>query len=307
MMSMEALISSHDVDVVAEIGAIDALASTRTLLLLQAKTWRKPFVGRSKCALEVTANVEDYHKSLTDSLRTLLERNNGPSQRHFWNFFDNVVDSFRSYDQQEFFYEIFLDILSGRTPKSTDWQACPPAHTVIDGQHRRMGYTGATRDLSVREIRSILRIAIKRLGHFDDEWTVVDVLNVLNNSLVREVLKRVRWKVIHGFDPKNNLVAPSTREWVLGFFFRTGNPPPHSGKSCPAGRWAIVTITHARREDYATIQGQEISRNLRNTICEQRAGTRFNRGTQNYANHGGSWQSAGYRSSRPDHSLARCA
>src|SRR5437868_8931081 len=142
-------IRSFDLDLVADIEAIDAFASTRTLLLFQSKNWRNAFGHNSRYDLDVAATVEDYRKSLKDSLSKLLERDNGPSQRHFWHFFDNVLDASPSFEYA-FLHEIFRKDLigDGRSNSAAGGECVQPS--IIDGQHQCIAYTNPTRDLSGR-------------------------------------------------------------------------------------------------------------------------------------------------------------
>ena len=289
----------------AAVAAIDAFASTKTQLV-QPESGYRIFISHSCYRRDITA-VEEYRKWLQAQLQEFVVDDNGPSQRSFWNFFDHVANrKSRRHAGFVIAHELFHEALAPRNRKRPA-VIRQPELAISDGKHRRISYENSSRDLSIRAIRSVLLTAIEQLHNVDRAQTVFDVLEVLDNSLIQEVAKRIRWRDRpRSFDLERN-TAPSTREWVLGFHFRTGNPPPHSDKSCPAECWVIVTITDARREDYATIQGQEVSRNLRNAICGQRVRARFNRSTQDHANHRGSWQPARYRPPLPHYSLAQCA
>jgi hypothetical protein len=315
MISMEKLRHPIVVDTAALAAGIDAFASTKTKAEHLECAYKLFFSHSYKYDRDITATaVEEYRETLKAWLRAFAGQDNGPSQRHFWNFFDDVT--VRKSPQHVGYvvaHEVFHKALA-RGNRNISGLSRPsffnrPPMAVSDGQHRWVvAYESSSRDLSVRAVRSVLLNTIEQLDNVGEAPTVFDLLEVLDNSLIREVAKRIRWRDrTYRFDLERN-TAPSTREWVLGFLFRTGNPPPQTGKLSPADGWAIVTIiTDARREDYATIQGQEISRDLRNTICKHGARARFNRGTQNHANHGGGWQPARYWLPLPDHSLAQCA
>jgi hypothetical protein len=298
------------------IGTINILASKSAFLrdlaqegLVQPETASKIYVAFSS-STDITA-VDKFRRSLAAQLRGWVERDNEPSQRHFWNFYDSIREHVSASRQDAdriclVGHSFGHCVLSGSRKNFT---SRPFRHgLVIDGQHRFSAFEKTNRDLSGRAIRSVLQIALDEIDNFEDAETIWDVLEVLDSSLTRGIAKRIRWADQRRSFGLQGSTAPSTREWVLGFLFRTGNPPPAPGRPRPADGWAIVTIiTDARREDYATVQGQKVSRNLRNTICEQRARAHFNRGTQNHANHGGSWQPAGYRHPLSHHSLAQCA
>jgi hypothetical protein len=251
-----------------------------------------------------TLSAKKSRKCLEALLEIFVERHSRFSQKHFWNVFDEITSSDASVRW------VVAHEIAHKTIRSRTRPAGPLSlenyGAVIDGQHRRVSYDAPTANLSARKIRTIVEIALDELDRFDGAQTDFDVFQLVRGSLTREVQQRIRWKATCSLKTVDQ-TPPSTREWALSFVFRTGNPPPRSGRSCPAERWAIVAITHARREDYVEIQGQKISRDLRYTICARRARTHFRRGTQSHANRRGGWQPAGYRRARPHYSLAQCA
>jgi hypothetical protein len=254
------------------------------------------------------AAADEYLEAWTNRMRELVGPDNKPSQILFWRFFDNVRDTrkqaapCRAFDVE---HEASR-ANPGRPFEKTLRFELPEGPLVMDGQHRLAAVLNdARRDLSRRDILRVLQTVFDRITDCEAGRTFFEVLD---SSLVEEVAKLVRLKDSRrNFDLQENR-APSTREWVLGFFFRTGNPPPRSGRWRPAsGRVPVNLFTAAWREDYAAVQGQEDSRSLRDAVREQRTKTRFNRGAQNHANLDGRRQSAGRRHPRPHRSLAQCA
>jgi hypothetical protein len=267
----------------------------------------KVFISHSFTGIAV--DIDAFRRSLADRLRGWVECDEEPSQKHFWNFYDSIREfawiSRQDVGRNLATHEIAHYLLTGcrkLTLRSS------PRRAVIDGQHRVAAFEKTTRDLSGRAIRSVLQTTLDRLYRLENAETISDVLDFLDNSLAQEVAKRINW-VEQPFHPHlQENAAPSTHEWVLGFFVRTGNSPPRTGQSCPAdGRAIVNTITEAWREGYATVQGQEDTRSLRNTICNRYTKARFNRSARSHASVGGSPQFARPRHSRCYYSLAQCA
>ena len=254
-------------------------------------------------------DIDAFRRSLADQLRGWVECDGEPSQKHFWNFYDRIREyAWISHAGRNLATNEIAHYLLTGCRKLTTRSPWRRSIAVIDGQHRIAAFEKATRDLSGRAIRSVLQTTLDRLHRLENAETISDVLDVLDNSLVQEVAKRVNW-VEQPYRPHlQENAAPSTHEWVLGFLFRTGNSPPRSGHSCPAEGWAVVTtITDAWREGYATVQGQEDSRSLRNTIRNRYTKARFNRSARSHASVGGSPQFARRPHSRCHYSLAQCA
>ena len=265
------------------------------------------FISYSRTSWNPAA-IDAFRRSLTDRLRGWVEGDKEPSQKHFWNFYDNVREYVSTSRQDAdrnvlVAHEIGHYLLNGGRKRSSQRGQI----AVIDDQHRFVAFEKATRDLSGHAIRSALQVALDDLNSFEDAETIWDLLEVLDNSLVQGVAKHVRW-VDQCYSFVLGSFAPSTREWVLGFFFRTGNPPPRTGQSCPAEGWVVVIIvTEAWREGYATVQGQEDSRSLQNTIRNRYTKARFNRSARSHARVSGVPQFAGRRRSWRHYSLAQCA
>jgi hypothetical protein len=256
------------------------------------------------------AAVGEYLQACITRMRELVGPDNKPSQLHFWRFFDNVRDVRKHACAPHGTFEVANEVGHASLGRvfAKNRLELSQGPLIVDGQHRLAALNDTRRDLSSRDILRVLQTVFDRIVDCETTRTFCDVLEILDSSLVDEVAKRVRLKNSRrSFDLQQN-TAPSTREWVLGFFFRTGNPPPRSGRSCPADSWAIVNIiTEAWREGYATVQRQEDSRSLRNTIRKRYTKARFNRGVRSHANLGGVRQFAGRRCSGRYCSLAQCA
>jgi hypothetical protein len=182
---------------------------------------------------------------------------------------------------------------------------------VVDGLQRlrTISLLDFSQEISVKSARRAIKATLSAIENFSDVQSDNDLIALIGSTLSEKIAPSLRLVVRSHAVLTNRPCGDDTRYKVLNFSIHTGNsPPPAKSASRLAVGWALVNlITNARREGYATIPGQEVSRNLRNTICEQRARARFNRGTQNHADHGSSWQPTGYRHPRPHHSLARCA
>jgi hypothetical protein len=255
------------------------------------------------------AAADEHRAAWLARIREYVEYDSGFAQVSFWRFFDTI----RAVARSEKLLRRALDVAVEFGQSSREYRlqneillAPTDELMIVDGQHRLAALSDARRHLSRRAIGLVLQTVIVRLSSCHAN-SVRDVLKVLENSLVEEVAKRIRLKNSRSTFDLQQSTAPSTREWVLGFLFRTGNPPPRSGP-CPAAGWVFVNIiTEAWREGYATVQGQEDSRSLRNTIRNRYTKARFNRGARSHASVGGVPQFAGRRHSGGHHSLAQCA
>jgi hypothetical protein len=164
-------------------------------------------------------------------------------------------------------------------------------------------------EISAKNARRAIEATLAEIDNFSDAESVNDLVQLISKTLSGLIASSVRLIVKCSILRKLRTDDDDTRFKILSFSIHTGNsPPPAMSNSRLAAGWALVNlITNARREGYAKIQGQAVSRNLRNTVCEQRARARFNRGAQNHADHGGGRQPTRYRHPRPHHSLAQCA
>jgi hypothetical protein len=297
-------------DLVCAPAVLDILADHESIRLLAS-------IGKQRAETETSVkffidpaavSADSLHRLLQVRLRSWIESKSEPSQRHFWNFFDEIRSVSSAYNATYALSRYALHELT-HLEFSLPRRKCTFASSqvVVDGQCRLAAYENANRDLSSRAIRSVLKLALNDLDNLENIETIWEVLETLNRSLVREVTQRVKWVARDRNLHLEVYDVPSTREWVLGFLFRTGNPPPRSGL-CPADSRAFVTIiTAAWREGYATVQGQKDSRSLRNTIRKRYTKARFNRSARSYASLGGVPQFAGRRRSRRHYPLAQCA
>lgn len=182
---------------------------------------------------------------------------------------------------------------------------------VVDGlqRFRAISLLDFSQEISAKCARRAVKAALSEIDNFSDEQNDHDLIALIRSKLSEKVSAALKLVVRSRAVLKRRPCDNDTRHRVLNFSIHTGNsPPPAMSGSRSAAGWALVNlITNARREDNATIQGQEVSRNLRNTIREKCARARFHHGTQNHADHGGSRKPTGYRHYRPRHSLARCA
>jgi hypothetical protein len=182
---------------------------------------------------------------------------------------------------------------------------------VVDGLQRlrAISLLDFSQEISVKSARRAIKATLSAIENFSDTQSDHDLIALIGSTLSGKIAAALKLVVRSHAVLTQRPCDDDTRHRVLNFSIRTGNSPPQamSISRLAAGRALVNLITNAWREDYATIQRQEVSRNLRNTIREQRARSHFNRGTQNHADHGGRWQPAGYRYPLPHHSLAQCA
>jgi hypothetical protein len=290
--------------------------------------------------------AEVYRDFFISSFRTWLDDDNRPKQREFWRLFDGLQSSrialldllsetaFQQRKDVEPNYFTERNIEAGKTCSlahlspsiasnslivegcteaaslSTEWVLFHQSF-IVDGQHRLQAFfrRDFSRYVSAKATKRALEAALRELSAFDN-GTITDLIRLVGSTLSREISGAIKLVVRVRTSRSVRLKGDqTTRDRVLNFSIHTGNPPPPalSRSRSVVGRALVTLSTNARREDYATIQRQEVSRNLRNTNREQRARARFNCGTQSHANYGGGWQPSGYRYPRPHHSLARCA
>jgi hypothetical protein len=214
-------------------------------------------------------------------------------QKHFWSFYQDLRKTAAEHRQTNTFARHLTAAPRKRRTRP-----------VIDGQHRFFAIDDRA-ELSRRQILDVLAATlddVERLHQFIDDYSLIDVVSILDQTLVQNVVIRVTWN-------KSSVIAyagehlPSTHDWVISFIIRTGNPPPAAGISSPAVGWAFV-ISNVQGGDCVSIQKRTFSRNLRNTLRCARAATRGHRGAQGHSLARGRPFNPGCRLAGPNPSLA---
>lgn len=200
-------------------------------------------------------------------LRWTVKTSASRSQRHFWRFFDELLDADHRLPE-------FESGLSGYVEQSAP-------DVVIDGQLRlRAISVSHERDLSQRDIRAIAQRVLAELDGF--EFASAPSLSLLaRETLTREIAVRVRLRWTSKGRP---VFAPSlllTRERVLCFLLRTGNPPPANlDRRMGADRVPVLIGKASQRLEHGTICRRYYRGNLLDAVRRVRGATPLNKGPQ---------------------------
>jgi len=283
--------------------------------------------GAKRSAIAARAPVAlDKFKA---SLESWADENSQLTQSKFWRFYNDIQDYTLHVTKLDFeipdisdlsfgctlnfdelakdyltFYRSILD--QNRVNADAQYQSF-----VVDGLQRlsTISLLDFSQEISAKAARRAIKATLSAIDDIAHVQSDDDFIALVGSTLTKEVAAAVELVVRSRDVLTRRPCCDETRDRILNFSIYTGNsPPPVMSSSRLAVGWALVNlIKNARREDHATIQGQKVSRNLRNTICEKRTRARFNRGTQNHANLSGSGRPAGYWPPLHHHSLAQCA
>lgn len=243
-------------------------------------------------------------------LRARIEHRSS-SKKDFWRTFDafenfevgSATDNKSSSTQPPL---ILFSLKGGVGKLLAPYRKAPGGSFVSDGQHRIAVVPKFQRDLSARSIRFIRNIVLKEIDDLNGPDTVAAIILRVRETLIRQVRRRIRWRKVEAAPPSLD-VPPSTRDLVLTFALRTGNPPPALGASCPAVGWARVFITAAQKVGHEPVRRRSNPTSLRNPLQRGSARTRVRRSARSYSRLAGGLQFAGRRSAWSDYSLAQCA
>jgi hypothetical protein len=200
-----------------------------------------------------------WHSKLIESFRRWKTGSVVKDQSYFWQVFD-AIECSGPFTAD--FLPLFTTAPSRWDSYYRNWLDEPD---LLD----RLQDWYLQRDLSTREIKSILETVVDELVALEGERSTAAIIACLRETFTREARARVKWRlVVATSDRVRN--APSTHEWVLGFIVHTGISPPNwAVRSRPSFGWALVSISNAQQVNHATIRRRQNSSNLRNTLCRR--------------------------------------
>jgi hypothetical protein len=230
--------------------------------------------------------VTDCRLHIASSLRLVAER--APSQRHFWQLFNAI----------QFANNSAIQFASNNSAIQFAPNTSGFLHSLDFWWN-----SAELRDLSERDVRSILHTVADQVETFEEAQTFTEVVLCIGEVLSREVAAHVRYRRVqkHRLDKGQ---SHSTRDWVLGFALHTGTSPPTLGASRPAVGWALVFNTAARRLGDETVLRRSHSRGLRDPLCRGGSRARFGGGARCHMPAVGCVQSAGCGRGWPNSPLA---
>ena len=197
------------------------------------------------------------------ALHALLERCDFGKQRNFWHFYDAATGYSLNFGQSI--------LVAPLTALTVPLLTAPTVNLpVVDGQHLYYATHEWQRDLSSRQIRSIVDYLLESLGReLLQQGSVEGLLRHLGETLREQVSRYVRWI----FRPRkfaSKIQAPRTRELVLAFIIHTGSSPPTAAPACPAAGRALVSINKSQVNN-ETIRRRHFTRGLRDSLLCARA------------------------------------
>lgn len=234
--------------------------------------------GASSSAVVLQAYLDrarqlDSAKHLDARLRDELSRwtakkSASRSQRHFWRFYDQLLDADNRLPEFESGLSEFVE------------RSAPDV--VIDGQRRLRAISEShERELSHRDMRAIAQRILAELDGF--EFASTPSLSLLaRETLTREIAVRVRLRCAS--KGRRPVFAPSlrlTRERVLCFLLRTGNPPPaYLDRRMGADQVPVPIGKASQRLEHGTICRRYYRGNLLDAVRRVRGATPLNQGPQ---------------------------
>jgi hypothetical protein len=195
-----------------------------------------------------------------------------PQQRLFWKLFDAI----ENYESIPASYTALLQPITMSEVRSTvgGWfETCRLSDHFSEWISQR--------DLSARDIRSILAAVALSLEQRGEALSASAVLTHVHETLVKEVNDRVKWR----FRQHHTITAvhgiASTHDWVLAFAFHTGISPPTWAWMRLTVGWALVRRINALKVNYETVRRRQTCRDLRNALHGRCTRARFYSGSRN--------------------------
>lgn len=293
-------------------------AAKRADLVQMLKLWRSDWKTTDSSFSVLTSLlisqkdvVEDLRKKVVGEISSWASDNlEDISQGSFWKFyeaFSKSNDSFLYFSGHGAEAADISDYQVGELDLSTRVPRIQPARSfdlfVIDGPQRlqfsasmELGHVlhrPAVRTLSLRAIRALTRSAVSVIEKAELS-SVSSLIQLARDTLSREIRQRVRWRA----SSENSIAFPTladmTREQVLCFQLRTGNPPPFDHSERRIGAVVVpMTLGNASKVDHETVFEQSSRRNIRNAL---RAG--IHRATVDRSSQAASTSRGGPQSSR---------
>jgi hypothetical protein len=271
-------------------GCKEACADPIQFLERLSPHWRNTDVSASvlfRSAGDGSDRVEDWRKKVVGEISGWAgSRLSDISQSRFWRSFDafdkNVgrllatsADWQMTVDLDR--YEIEDLDLSTQVPTFDVLKTFDVA--IFDGLHRahvsqslewqHFLLEEPVRALSLREIRAITRSVVNTIESADVS-TVASLLKVTREALALGIGQRIRWRIIVKKSVSVSADPEMTREHILGFHLRTGNPPPFEPAERRAGAVAVLVVfLQASKVRNEQICKQNRRRNLRVALLKR--------------------------------------
>jgi hypothetical protein len=241
-------------------------------------------------------HVVRWRESVTASLRKWLDADKSLSQRDFWKLFKTLqgeqtnpaeLAKVLDFDCPSEFTFVQYAAGCGKTRSLATYFARKLSHeqlhdniVLVDGQHRIFIEPKITIDLSARLIERIIRRTIFEIESRDDIDCLASLFGVFDASLSQSVAKEARFVLLFSHDSPDRLNVKTTRDDLMNFRIRTGNPPPAGCRT-----WAAVSCPRAtsivERQEDEQVQKPKSARRLRKSFCARRARSYLNRCSQN--------------------------
>lgn len=221
-----------------------------------------------------------------------------PRQRVFWNLFDeiqNVENATASYTA------LLRPVTINAAPGVVfEW---------LDARRLSDYFSEwfVQRDLSARDIRSILSTVASTLEQHDGAVNPPAVLERVKETLTKEINDRVKWRSRQRCRVTCDRVVASTHDRVLAFVFHTGISPPTWACTRLTVGWALVLTINALEVNYEKVRRRQACPDLRNALRGRCARARFHRGSRNRPSLGSCSQSTRRGRTWPDYPAAQRA
>jgi hypothetical protein len=260
--------------------------------------------ARTSCPLYFVDHGSLWRHTFASQIQKWIDAPATWSQRHLWDFIDGVglTDANRCAAALTSEWAKYFD--------STKWSRKDPAQEewlFFDGPHGLI--VPKYRDLSSKDVRSILGSLVKELQDFESGDCIEAIISHVREALSREVTSRATWR--SGKASTCVLSAPlslaSTRDRVSTFTIHTGNSPPRAGIARPAIGRALVSFTAPWKVGYGSIRRRQNSGNLQHALRCGCPRAHLRGSTRAHAASGSRSQSSGRSYYGSNSSLAQCA
>jgi hypothetical protein len=260
-----------------------------------------------------------WQKSIGDSLREWLQGEQSWDQGDFWKLFStlrakeinpshlaNILDLNFSTEgpatwvqmapgcgKSTFLAQHFGDTWQAANEQRLDFKliAFSDDFAVVDGQHRLFALTKIQRNVSSRVVKRALQSTLSAIENCSSFNSVTDLFDLLGSSLSQSLCGKVRLSFYYFYDVSDELSIETTRDAIMNFRIRTGNPPPTGCRT-----WAVVSCPRAttivvRKKD-EKVQKSKGARRLRESLRARRPRSHLSQCPQKDARAQGSAQFA---------------
>jgi hypothetical protein len=223
----------------------------------------------------------------------------GLQQRVFWKLFDAV----ENYENAPPLYTALLRPVTMSEVRSAIYGQLKTRRRLSDCFSEWL----TQRDLSARDIRSILDAVAFTQEQHGEVLSARAVLSHVHETLTKEVNVRVkqRSRPHRAVTSARRPCVASTHDWVLAFVVHTGISPPTWACTRLTVGWALVLRIKALEVTHEKVRRRQTCRDLRNAFCGRCARARFYSGSRDRISLGGCSQSPRRGRTWPDPQAAQ--